>query len=428
MNYNETLDYMFEKLPMFQRQGESAYKKDLGNIKALCKVLNNPHKEFRSIHIAGTNGKGSVSHILSSILQQTGYKVGLYTSPHLKDFRERIKINGEVISEEAVIDFIEDYERDIERINPSFFEITVAMAFQYFAFNNVDFAIIETGLGGRLDSTNIITPHLSIITNISYDHTAMLGNTIEKITVEKAGIIKRNVPIVIGETTNKTRSIFIETAEQNNAPIYLADYTFSADYSFNTSDFKQVFNVNKGGEIYYTSLKTDLAGIYQKKNIVTALQAIDILKDTYDITKEHIYSGLLNVCENTGFRGRWEILNKTPLTICDTGHNEDGIKEITKQMQLITFDKLHFIFGTVNDKDIENILLLLPKNAEYYFTKANIPRALDENILQEKASNFGLKGETFSTVKGAFDEAKNNAAPNDLIFIGGSTFVVAEVL
>ena len=428
MNYNETLDYMFEKLPMFQRQGQSAYKKDLGNIKALCKVLNNPHTEFRSIHIAGTNGKGSVSHILASVLQKAGYKVGLYTSPHLKDFRERIKINGEAISEEAVIDFIEDYERDIESINPSFFEITVAMAFQYFAFNNVDFAIIETGLGGRLDSTNIITPHLSIITNISYDHTAMLGNTIEKIAVEKAGIIKRNVPVVIGETTNKTRSIFIETAEQNNAPIYLADYTFSADYSFNTSDFKQVFNVNKGGETYYTSLKTDLAGIYQKKNIVTALQAIDILKDTYGITNEHIYSGLLNVCKDTGFRGRWEILNITPLTICDTGHNEDGIKEITKQMQLLTFDKLHFIFGTVNDKDLENILLLLPKNAEYYFTKANIPRALDENILQEKASVFGLKGETFSTVKEAFDKAKNNAAPNDLIFIGGSTFVVAEVL
>lgn len=428
MNYTETINFLFEKLPMYQRQGAVAYKKDLTNIILLCDALGNPQTKFKSIHIAGTNGKGSVSHILAAVLQTAGYKTGLYTSPHLKDFRERIKINGEMIDEISVIDFVKDNISLIEKINPSFFEITVALAFYHFHKKNVDFAIIETGLGGRLDSTNIITPHLSVITNISYDHTAMLGNTLEQIAFEKAGIIKKNVPIVIGETTNKTRSVFIEAATMKNAPIYLADYNLSAEYSFHTQDFKQVFNINKGGEIYYASLKTDLGGLYQKKNIVTALQAIDILKDAYNLSKENIYDAILNVCQITGLRGRWEILSTEPTCICDTGHNEDGIKEIVKQIQLVDYKKLHFVYGTVNDKDIETILTLLPKDAIYYFTKAQIPRALDENILQKKASQFNLAGNSYATVAEAIADAKKNAAKDDLIFIGGSTFIVAEAI
>lgn len=428
MNYKETVEYLFSQLPMYQRQGDVAFKKDLKNIIALTKHIGNPQEKFRSIHIAGTNGKGSVSHILASVLQTAGYKVGLYTSPHLKDFRERIKINGIEVPENFVIDFVENNMTVFNKIKPSFFEMSVAMAFDYFAKEEVDFAVIETGMGGRLDSTNILHPILSVITNISIDHTQHLGDTVEKIAGEKAGIIKYNVPVVIGETSSYSKNIFLSTAELKEAPLYLANYVYSADYSFLSKDYKQIFNIHKGGEMYYPNLKTDLLGLYQKKNVITALQCIEIMKDAYKISKENIYDGILNVAKKTALKGRWQILGYNPLIVCDTGHNEAGIAEVVKHINVVPHKKLHFVFGTVNDKKLDNILRLLPKKATYYFTKANIPRAMDENELAGIASKFNLRGNTYPTVSAAFSNAKNNAEQNDLVFVGGSTFVVAEVL
>lgn len=405
MNYPETLDYLFGQLPMYQRIGNAAYKANLDNTYRLSEILNHPEKEFKSVHIAGTNGKGSTSHMLASVLQEAGYKVGLYTSPHLKDFRERIKINGAMISENEVIDFVKEYKNEFEKIQLSFFEWTVGLAFHYFANQKVDIAIIETGLGGRLDSTNIVTPEVGVITNISMDHTQFLGDTLAKIADEKAGIIKLTIPVVIGETQPEIKHIFIEKAKQLDAPIQFAD-------EFPTKEYE-----------------SDLKGVYQQKNKKTVLATIQILQQLgWKIAANHIKKGLLNVVNNTGLMGRWQVLNNQPLTVCDTGHNEAGIKLILAQINQQSFEKLHFVLGVVNDKDITNILQLLPKHATYYFCQANIPRALDVNILAEKATVVGLSGTIFSSVEVAYKAAQKNATTQDLIFIGGSTFVVAEVV
>lgn len=403
MSYKQTLDYLFAKLPMYQRQGAAAYKADIGNIVNACKQLNNPHQRFKSIHIAGTNGKGSVAHILASILQEVGYKTALYTSPHLKDFRERIKINGEMIDEQGVIDFVSENKHLFEKLEMSFFEMTVALAFDYFAKEKVDIAIIECGLGGRLDSTNIINPQLSIITNISLDHTNLLGNSIEKIAKEKAGIIKPNTPIIIGRKQEKTKQIFINIASAKKAKIYFTET-----------------------ENNYSS---DLKGIYQKENIATAIITVKQLsKLGWNIGEKNIKNGLQKVAKNTGLLGRWQTLNDKPKVICDVGHNEEGIKEIVKQIKKIPYQNLHFVFGMVKDKNLKNILKLLPKKAKYYFCEAQIPRALEVNLLETEAITFGLKGKSYSSVAKALAQAKINAHEDDLIFIGGSTFVVAEIL
>lgn len=413
---------------MYQRQGKTAFKKDLDNIIALCEHSGNPHHKFKNIHVGGTNGKGSVSHILASVLQTAGYKTGLYTSPHLKDFRERIKINGELISKKNVIEYVEKNKSFFEKLKPSFFEITVAMAFEYFAIQKVDIAIIEVGLGGRLDSTNIINPLLSVITNISSDHIQFLGETLPEIAKEKAGIIKEKTPVIIGEYQKEVADVFINTAKNKNAPIYFANKEYSSDYEMLSVDYKQILNIKKNNKPEFYDLETDLIGTYQKKNIICALKTIDILKGQFAISKNDIYKGILNVTKKTNFNGRWQILGYNPLIIADTGHNEAGIKEIISQIKNTAYKKLHFIFGTVNDKNIDTILTLLPKNATYYFTKAKIPRALDENILFKKAKKTGLSGKAFSTVKEAYSIAKQNASKTDLIFIGGSTFVVAEII
>ena len=428
MSYQETIEYLLGKLPMYQKQGKTAYKKNLNNIRALCKHSDNPHYQFKSIHIGGTNGKGSVSHILASVLQTAGYKTGLYTSPHLKDFRERIKINGKMISEKKVINYIEKNKSFFEKLKPSFFEMTIALAFEYFAEKKVDIAIIEVGLGGRLDSTNIINPLISVITNISLDHTQFLGNTLCEIAKEKAGIIKKKTPVIIGEFQEKTAEIFTNKAKIQTAEIYFADKEYSADYEMLSIDYKQILNIRKNNESIYPDLKTDLIGTYQKKNIICALKTIDILSDSFTIKTNDIYEGILNVTKNTNFKGRWQILGHNPLMIADTGHNEAGIKEIVSQIEKTAYKKLHFIFGTVKDKNLDSVLSLLPKEAIYYFTKAQIPRALEENILFNNAKKFKLKGQTFNTVSKALKNAKLQSEKNDLIFIGGSTFIVAEVI
>ena len=403
MNYQQTLDYLFSRLPMYQRQGAAAYKADIGNIVAASKHLENPHKKFKSIHIAGTNGKGSTAHMLASILQESGYKVGLYTSPHLKDFRERIKINGKMILEKEVISFVEENKIIFKEMNFSFFEFTVAMAFDYFANQQVDIAIIETGLGGRLDSTNIINPELSIITNIGFDHTNLLGNTIQKIATEKGGIIKEKTPVIIGRDQKEPTAIFKHIATTKKSKL------------IHTSP--------------YNNYETDLKGDYQKENIATSVTAIQQLqKKGWDISEKEIQLGLLNTIKNTGLLGRWQTLSNTPLIICDTGHNEDGIKEITKQLATLDYKQLHFVFGTVNDKNLATILPLLPKNAQYYFCKANILRGMPAKELETQAQKLALSGNSFTSVNEALNNAKENAKKDDLIFIGGSTFVVAEVL
>ena len=407
MNYESTLDYLFSQLPMYQRIGASAYKANLDNTIKLLAELNHPETKFKSIHVAGTNGKGSTSHMLASIFQTAGYKTGLYTSPHLKDFRERIKINGVCIPKKNVTDFVEKNRVFFDEINPSFFEMTVALAFDYFAKEQVDIAIIEVGMGGRLDSTNVILPLLSVITNIGLDHTQFLGDTIEKIAVEKAGIIKPGIPVVIGETNPQTAPVFLEIAKQNGSEIRFADQ-----------------------HIYLENVTSDLIGIYQKKNMQTVLSAIKIMeKYNYASLPEiAIRKGLANVKKNTGLLGRWQIIGEKPLIICDTGHNEDGIKEILRQLSQTPHRHLHAVFGAVNDKDITSILSILPKDATYYFCKPNLPRALNERDLQEQAQKFNLQGNAFSTVAEAFETAKKSACPADLIWVGGSTFVVAEVV
>ena len=405
MTYQETLTYLFEQLPMYQRIGKAAYKDDLQNTIQLCKLLGNPERKFKSIHVAGTNGKGSTCHMLASILQEAGYKVGLYTSPHLKDFRERIKINGQMMPKEGVVNFVETYKTCFEAIHLSFFEWTVGLAFHYFETEKVDIAIIETGLGGRLDSTNVIYPELAIITNIGMDHMSFLGDTLSKIAKEKAGIVKKNIPVVIGETQKEIKEIFIEKATTLKAPISFADQEAVIDY------------------------ETDLKGYYQKKNVTTSLQAIHRLREQqWVILEENIINGLRNVVKNTGLIGRWQVLGSDPIIICDVGHNESGVKEIITQINSIAHQQAHIVFGMVNDKSIDKVLQLLPKNAVYYFCEANIPRSLDVNELYQLASTYQLEGIAYKSVKDAVKEAKKSAKRDDLIFIGGSTFVVAEAL
>jgi dihydrofolate synthase / folylpolyglutamate synthase len=429
MNYQETLKWLFSQLPMYQRQGKAAYKADLINTLDLDQYFNHPHRKFKSIHIAGTNGKGSVSHMLASVLQESGYKVGLYTSPHLKDFRERIRINGEMVSENFVVEFIEAHHRKFEEMKPSFFEMTVAMAFDYFAKEKIDIAVVETGMGGRLDSTNIVSPDLSIITNIGLDHTAFLGNTIPEVAIEKAGIIKKGVPVIIGESQEETKSVFEEFASKSNSKIYYADQYYNSDYSMLTTDNKQLFNIKHENNIVYADLSLDLNGLYQKKNLITALRTIDLLNELeYIIEEPQIYKGLANVVNNTGLKGRWQILAYNPTIVCDTGHNLEGMTLVLDQIKQTPYEKLHIVFGVVDDKNIEKLLRILPKDAEYYFTKADIPRSLDQNILKEKANKAGLNGKSFEKVDQALKIAKKNAGVNDLIFIGGSTFVVAEII
>lgn len=405
MTYQETVNWMFSQLPMYQKQGQTAFKKDLTNTLALAKHLKNPQHKFKSVHVAGTNGKGSSSHMLASILQEAGYKVGLYTSPHLKDFRERIKINGKEVSKQFVIGFIKRNKAFLDSQKLSFFEMTVGMAFNFFAKQKVDIAIIEVGLGGRLDSTNIITPEVSLITNIGFDHVQFLGNTLEQIAAEKAGIIKPNIPVVISETQPETQSVFKAIAEKNNSQITFAD---------------QVKN---------ESLSTDLKGNYQSKNIKGVLETIKILqKKQYKISKSNIKNGLLLTVNNTGLKGRWQTLNQSPKVICDTAHNKEGLTLAMQQLLKEDFNKLHIVFGVVNDKDLISILPFLPKKATYYFCKPDVPRGLDQNTLKGVFITNGFRGNAFYSVNEAYQEALKTASNNDVIYIGGSTFVVAEVV
>lgn len=403
MTYKETLDWMFSQLPMYQQKGKSAFNGKLDNIKNFASYLNHPEKKFKSIHVAGTNGKGSSSHMLASILQEAGYRVGLYTSPHLKDYRERIKINGSVISESDVVDFIFENKSFLEKNKLSFFEMSVGLAFNYFANEKVDIAIIEVGLGGRLDSTNIITPEVSLITNIGLDHVDILGKSLKEIAFEKAGIIKENIPIVISETQEGLVETFTAIAEKQKARIVFAENITKEDY------------------------KTSLLGNYQKRNIKGVVAALSILRG-FEISQEHIKEGLLRVSENTGLLGRWQILQNNPKVICDTAHNFEGISLILEQLRQEKFESLHIVLGFVKDKNLDDLLPLFPKEAKYYFAKPGIIRGLDANILLENAKLFGLQGHSFRCVKDAKKAAMKEARSTDLVFIGGSTFVVGEVV
>lgn len=426
MTYEQTIHYLYRKLPLYSQLGIRAYKADLTNTLALCEMMGNPQNKIKTIHIAGTNGKGSVSHILSAIFQQCGYKTGLYTSPHLKDFRERIKVNGKMISKKFVSYFVQKTKSFSEQINPSFFELTFVMALQYFAEQHTDIALIETGLGGRLDSTNVITPQLSVITNISYDHTDILGNTLDKIAFEKAGIIKNNVPVVIGETTDETKNVFIAKANECNSPIVFAEEQFKVvKTKFNNHSLEVELKNNSSGK--NNSFKLDLNGIYQQKNLRTVLTAIDVLKKTFSLQDENISYALSHVKKLTGLHGRWEIIHHSPLVVLDVAHNADGIEQVTKQINTTKHHCLHIIFGMVKDKDPQPVLALLPKNATYYFTKAHIPRALPEDELMQKAAAYQLYGNTYASVNEALKAALTRSLHDDLIIVCGSVFVVGEV-
>ena len=419
MNYQETLNWLFAQLPMYQREGQAAYKANLDNTLQLDEYFRHPHKNFKTIHVAGTNGKGSVSHMLASILQQAGYKTGLYTSPHLKDFRERIKINGEMISEQYVIDFVRHHADLFSRVKPSFFEMTVAMAFKYFADSQVDIAVIEVGLGGRLDSTNIITPLASVITNISFDHMALLGNTLEKIASEKAGIIKPGIPVVIGTRDKTYDFVFEQKAQTCETPI-----EFASDNWTTTINIDGSFQLTRKNGWHFDHLTSELKGLYQRKNIPTVLETIPVLQQAgLKISDQQVRQGIERVVTNTGLFGRWQTLSNQPLTICDTGHNIDGLTEITQQLKQCRYRKLHFVIGMVSDKDIDSVLHILP-----HFCKASIPRAMPEQQLAQKARQAGLQGEYYPTVAAAYEAARQAASSEDMIYIGGSTFVVAEVI
>lgn len=421
MNYKETLDYLYNNLPMFQRVGAIAYKKDLTNTLLLCEALGNPHQKFKSLHVAGTNGKGSSSHMLAAILQLAGYNTGLYTSPHLKAFTERIKVNGVEISQDFVVDFVARIKPAIETIKPSFFEITVAMAFDYFAYEHIDVAVVETGLGGRLDSTNVITPCLSLITNISWDHMDLLGDTLPKIAGEKAGIIKPGVPVVVSEFQPEVADVFRSKAAETKSTIQLA----SEQYRVQLTQ-PGLFEVTD--QDHTTTYSVDLLGGYQKKNLAGVLAAVDQLRaQGFTISEQALRTGLAHTARLTGLKGRWQTIGTNPLTICDTGHNESGILEILDQLKTIRYRHLHWVWGMVGDKDASKILSLLPKEAHYYFCQASIPRAMPVEALVEKASHAGLHGETIKDVNQALERARLKSIPEDLILIGGSTFVVAEL-
>jgi dihydrofolate synthase/folylpolyglutamate synthase len=427
MTYQQTIAYLFKMLPMFSRMGSVAFKKDLTNTLALCEALDNPQTKFKSIHIGGTNGKGSVSHMLAAMLQTAGYKTGLYTSPHLYDFRERIKINGEMVSEDFVIRFVERVQPLIVQIQPSFFELTVAMAFDYFAGQGVDIAIIEVGLGGRLDSTNIITPELSIITNISKDHTNMLGHTMQAIAAEKAGIIKEGVPVVIGERNDETAPVFIEKASTERSPIFFAEDFYEVTEWQLAANYLRVKVVDKAlkKSIPY---QLDLGGIYQTRNIKTVLQAIHILQQKgWNINNNHIQAAFSSVKKLTGLQGRWEVVHQEPTIVLEVAHNEEGIRQMLQHLQHLSYNRLHILFGMVKDKEPELILSLLPKDAIYYFTQAQIPRALAATELLQKAQERGLSGVTYTDVNAALQKALSKAATDDLILVCGSIFLVADV-
>lgn len=424
--YTEVIDYLYSRLPMFTRDGASAYKKDLDRTILLCEALDNPHQKFKTIHVAGTNGKGSSSHMLAAILASAGYKTGLYTSPHLVDFRERIRINGEQIPEQFVVDYVNSQKDLIEVIQPSFFEATVVMAFDYFAKEQVDIAIVEVGLGGRLDSTNIISPEVCLITNIGMDHMNLLGDTLEEIAGEKAGIIKSNTPVVISETNEITAPIFQAKAKQENAPIIFADQLIKAE-RLEKSALIQRIQVTK--DSYTQTYNLDLTGSYQVKNIVGVLAVVaEICKRGFDINEEQLRYALANVQTLTGFQGRWQTLSTEPLIICDTGHNEDGIKEVIKNLNEVSYQQLHIVIGAMKDKDLDHMLPYLPKEATYYFSHPDMPRAMEAAELAEKALTYGLKGKVSGSVIHALADAKTAYQQGDLIFVGGSNFVVAEVL
>ncbi|MBO5180927.1 MAG: bifunctional folylpolyglutamate synthase/dihydrofolate synthase [Paraprevotella sp.] len=424
MTYKETTEYLFNSAPLFQHIGKEAYKEGLANTWTLDEHFGHPHRNFRCIHIAGTNGKGSCSHTLAAILQRAGYKVGLYTSPHLVDFRERIRVNGEMIPEQRVIDFVARERAFFEPLHPSFFELTTALAFLYFAECQVDVAVIEVGLGGRLDCTNIIRPDLSIITNISFDHTQFLGNTLALIAGEKAGIIKQDTPVVIGETTEETRKVFIDKAKEMNALLQFAE-----------EDHEVISSVPSGlgGRIYQTrsweQLEGELGGLYQEKNTNTVLCAVKMLRNLgYTIEDNHLREGFARVCELTGLRGRWQIIGKSPLILCDTGHNMGGIRYIAEQLSALPARTLRIVIGMVNDKDVRGALAALPAQATYYFTKANVKRALPEQELQEIARELGRTGTSYASVKEAYTQACSEASSEDVVFVGGSSFIVADLL
>ncbi|MBM6720433.1 bifunctional folylpolyglutamate synthase/dihydrofolate synthase [Bacteroides gallinaceum] len=424
MDYQETLTYLYNSAPLFQQVGSAAYKEGLENTYTLDEYFGHPHRRFRTIHIAGTNGKGSCSHTLAAILQSAGYRVGLYTSPHLVDFRERIRINGTPVSQQFVIEFVEKHRHFFEPLHPSFFELTTAMAFLYFAEQAVDIAVIEVGLGGRLDCTNIIQPDLSLITNISFDHVQFLGNTLAQIAGEKAGIIKPHTPVVIGETTPETKPVFLDKALSVDAPIifaeeehllYNASHEANGNYLYQTAD--------------YADLKGELGGLCQEKNTNTLLSALRQLKQTgYRFSETDVRNGFAHVCELTGLQGRWQRLANHPTVICDTGHNVGGIRYIAEQLSRQHYDRLRIVIGMVNDKDIRGVLALLPTDASYYFTQASVKRALPAEEVQKQASAFGLKGNAYPNVKIALKEALAQSSPQDLIFIGGSSFIVADLL
>ncbi|HUI32831.1 MAG: bifunctional folylpolyglutamate synthase/dihydrofolate synthase [Dysgonamonadaceae bacterium] len=424
MNYQETVQYLYNQMPAYQRVGSAAYKAGLDNSLALDAYFEHPHRHYRTIHIAGTNGKGSTSHLLAAILHESGYKVGLYTSPHLIDFRERIRVNGEMINKQFVVDFVKNHRHAFEPIMPSFFELTMEMAFLYFQHMEVDVAIVETGLGGRLDSTNIISPNLSIITNIGFDHMQYLGDTLPKIAAEKAGIIKPETPVVIGEVENdEIREVFLEKATRENAPIIFAEDVMD---NFSSKIAANGWILNNDS---YQNLRSELGGGMQNKNARTVLASIqELLKLGYKIPNHAMYDGFANVVELTGLMGRWQTLQEKPKVVCDTGHNAHAIRYIAKQLSNEKYKTLHIIFGMANDKDSISVLSIMPKNAIYYFTQASIERALNVDILAEKADEYGLHGEKYSTVKLALEAATRNANEFDFIFIGGSSFVVADAL
>lgn len=424
MNYDETLNYLYNQMPEFQRIGHLAYKPGLDNSYKLDAIFERPHTRYKTIHVGGTNGKGSTSHLITSILIQSGYKVGLYTSPHLIDFRERIRVNGEMVSKEYVIEFVEKYRAQFEPIMPSFFELTMEMAFKYFEEQEVDVAVIEVGLGGRLDSTNIISPDMCVITNIGFDHVQFLGNSLEAIAREKAGIIKPHTPVVIGEASDQNiRNVFVNKAGQEEAPIIFAEEEI---IDFVSKRDEDGLHFSGGG---FNNIKSQLNGLAQEKNARTVITAIkELAKIGYSISDDAVYTGFENVVRLTGLMGRWQQLSDKPRIICDTGHNSHGIKYIVEQLRNEQYDNLHIVFGMVNDKDVSSVLELVPKDAKYYFTRASIERALTPEEIAKKALVYGLRGDTYDNIKQAIDAAKQNADENDLIFIGGSSFIVADAL
>ena len=427
MTYKETLAFLYQQLPMYQRVGPMAFKKDLTNIRILCAALGNPQERLRCIHIAGTNGKGSTAHMLAAVLQSAGYRTGLYTSPHYRDYRERIKLDGELVPEDYVVDFVQQHQAVIADVQPSFFEISVAMAFDYFARQEVDWAVVEVGLGGRLDSTNIILPELCVITNISYDHQQFLGNTLASIAKEKAGIIKPGVPVVISESQQETKPIFLAKAREEYAPIVFADCEFSATEKARNLEHT-TYTVQKGAETIYDALKVNVHGNYQGKNLQAVLQTLAWLPEDVKVEEEAIRAGLADVRGKTRFIGRWQLLSRQPMTICDSAHNEAGLEAVAKELDMLFYEQLHVVLGMVDDKEPAKLLQFLPPNAHYYFAKPDIPRGLKAKVLQKAAAKQGRNGNVYKSVPEALDAARAEAGSKDVIYVGGSIFVVAEVV